>query len=393
MIHYIGCDDPQLDLFESQYAVPAGMAYNSYVIDDERVAVIDTIDQRCSGAWQQKLLAVLAGREPDWLVVQHLEPDHSANIAWLMARFPACRMVCTAKAAQMLPQFFQDDLAARVRPVKEGDELRLGQHTLRFLTAQMVHWPEVMVSYDTFTGTLFSADAFGKFGTLSADRLSPADGLPVAAPDCDWACEARRYYFNICGKYGAPVQSLLRKVGALDVRTICPLHGPVLRGDLGYYTGLYNTWSRYEPETQGVFVAYASLHGHTAAAALDLADTLREKGCKVATADLARADMAECVEDAFRYDRLCLCASSYDGGVMPAMADFLAHLKSKNFQRRRVALVENGSWAPSAARTMRKALEEMKDLDIVATVATIRTTVNAQSQAQLDAIAELLAGN
>lgn len=379
MIHSIVCDDLSLDLFESQYVVPQGMTYNSYVIDGgDALAIIDTADRRVAAYWQSRLADILDGRSPQYLLVQHLEPDHSALISWVMDQWPSCQIVCSAKAAQMMPQFVAAPLEGRVSPVKEGDTLRVGSHTLHFAMAQMVHWPEVMVTYDETTRTLFSADAFGKFGAQCHETG-------------DWACEARRYYFNICGKYGMPVQSLLKKAAQMDIATICPLHGPVLRDRLDYYTGLYDVWSRYEPETRGVFVAYASLHGNTAAAASLLADRLREAGVTVATADLARADVAECVEDAFRYDRMVLCASSYDGGVMPAMAEFLHHLQTKNFQRRRVAIVENGSWAPSAARTMRKMLDEMRGIEVLEPTVTIRTTLNDTTRTQLLQLADSVA--
>ena len=299
-IQYIGCDDTDLDLFENQYVVPEGMAYNSYLIDDDKIAVTDTVDARKSNEWQTNLKAVLNGRHPDYLVVHHLEPDHSANIGWVMETFADCKIVCSAKAAAFLPQFFGTDFAGRVLTVKEGDTLSLGTHTLQFIMAPMVHWPEVMVSYEQSEKVLFAADAFGKFGALCNETD-------------DWACEARRYYFNIAGKYGNPVQTLLKKAAALDIQTICPLHGPILKENLGYYIDLYQTWSSYQPETKGVFIAYASLHGNTAKAAEELAVMLEAKGEKVAISDLSRADIAECVEDAFRYDRMVLCASSYDG--------------------------------------------------------------------------------
>jgi len=376
-IHYIGCDDTDLDLFENQYIVPEGMAYNSYVIEDEKIAVTDTIDIRKSEEWQQKLLAVLNGRQPDYLIVHHLEPDHAANIGWFMQKFADCKIICSAKAAVFLPQFFDCNFEGRVQTVKEGETLSLGSHTLQFIMAPMVHWPEVMVSYEQSEKVLFTADAFGKFGALCNETD-------------DWACEARRYYFNICGKYGGPVQTLLKKAAALDIQTICPLHGPVLKENLDYYIGLYQTWSTYQPETKGVFVAYASLHGNTAKAAEELAAMLEAKGEKVAVSDLSRADVAECVEDAFRYDRMVLCASSYDGGVMPLMRDFLCHLSDKAYQKRTVAMVENGSWAPSAARTMRAMLEAMKDVTIIDKVVTIKSTLKDDSRAALQELADAL---
>lgn len=376
-IHYIGCDDTDLDLFENQYIVPEGMAYNSYLIEDEKIAITDTVDARKSDEWRKNLQAALNGRQPDYLVVHHLEPDHSANISWVMDTFAGCRIVCSAKAAAFLPQFFGTDFAGRVDIVKEGDTLSLGAHTLQFIMAPMIHWPEVMVSYEQSEKVLFAADAFGKFGALCNETD-------------DWACEARRYYFNIVGKYGNPVQTLLKKAAALDIQTICPLHGPILKENLGYYIGLYQTWSAYQPETNGVFIAYASLHGNTAKAAEELAAMLEAKGEKVAISDLSRADIAECVEDAFRYDRMVLCASSYDGGVMPLMRDFICHLADKTYQKRTVALVENGTWAPSAARTMRALLEPLKEITILEQTVTIKTTLNDDSRAALKQLAAAL---
>ncbi len=360
-IKYIGVDHIGLDLFENQYIVPNGMAYNSYVIDDEKIAILDTVDARMAGEWWENLYDALGGRAPSYLIVHHAEPDHASLIAEAMAKYPSMQIVASAKALQMLPQFFEGvDYASRSVAVKEGDTLSLGKHTLQFMLAPMVHWPEVMVTFDTAEKVLFSADAFGKFGALSIDE--------------EWACEARRYYFNICGKYGAQVQALLKKVAALPVEIICPLHGPVLKENLGYYVGLYDTWSKYEPETEGVFVAYASIHGGTAAAADRIAQMLADAGApKVAVTDLSRCDIAEAVEDAFRYSHIVLCASSYDAGLFPPMEDFLHHLKSKNFQRRKVALLENGSWAPSAGRVMRALLGEMKAIDIVEPMVTIRS--------------------
>lgn len=376
-IHYIGCDDTDLDLFENQYIVPEGMAYNSYLVEDEKIAVTDTVDARKSDEWRKNLQAALNGRQPDYLVVHHLEPDHSANISWVMDTFAGCRIVCSAKAAAFLPQFFGTDFAGRVDIVKEGDTLSLGAHTLQFIMAPMIHWPEVMVSYEQSEKVLFAADAFGKFGALCNETD-------------DWACEARRYYFNIVGKYGNPVQTLLKKAAALDIQTICPLHGPILKENLGYYIGLYQTWSAYQPETKGVFIAYASLHGNTAKAAEELAAMLEAKGEKVAISDLSRADIAECVEDAFRYDRMVLCASSYDGGVMPLMRDFICHLTDKTYQKRTVALVENGTWAPSAARTMRALLEPLKEITILEQTVTIKTTLNDDSRTALKQLAAAL---
>ena len=360
-IKYVGVDDLDIDLFESQYVVPAGMSYNSYVILDEKVAIMDTVDARKGAEWWANVESVLDGRTPDYLVVQHLEPDHAALIHEVLERFPQAKVVATAKAVQMMPQFFATmDFNGRTIAVKEGDTLSLGRHTLQFFVAPMVHWPEVMVSYEQSEKVLFAADAFGKFGALCNGGA--------------WDCEARRYYINICGKYGAQVQALLKKAATLDIKTICPLHGPVLTENLGHYIGLYDIWSRYEPETEGVLVAYASIHGGTAVAANCLAGILREKGApKVVVADLSRCDMAEAVEDAFRYSHMVVCAASYDADVFPPMHDFLHHLKMKNYQNRKVAIVENGSWAPTAGRVMRAMLEGMKNLEIVEPVVTIRS--------------------
>lgn len=360
-IKYVGVDDLDIDLFESQYVVPEGMAYNSYIILDEKVAIMDTVDARKSAEWWANVVAVLDGRTPDYLVVQHLEPDHAALIHEVLDRYPLVKVVATAKAVQMMPQFFDSvDFEGRTIAVKEGDTLSLGSHTLQFFVAPMVHWPEVMVSYEQSEKVLFAADAFGKFGALCNGGA--------------WDCEARRYFINICGKYGAQVQTLLKKAATLDIKTICPLHGPVLTENLGHYIGLYDIWSKYEPENEGVLVAYASIHGGTAVAANRLADILREKGApKVVVADLSRCDMAEAVEDAFRYSHMVVCAASYDADVFPPMHDFLHHLKLKNYQNRKVAIVENGSWAPTAGRVMRAMLEGLKNVAIVAPVVTIRS--------------------
>ena len=360
-IRYVGVDDLDIDLFESQYAVPEGMSYNSYVILDEKVAIMDTVDARKGAEWWANVETVLAGRIPDYLVVQHLEPDHAALIHEVLDRYPLVKVVATAKAVQMMPQFFENvDFEGRTIAVKEGDTLSLGNHTLQFFVAPMVHWPEVMVSYEQSEKVLFAADAFGKFGALCNEGA--------------WDCEARRYFINICGKYGAQVQALLKKAATLDIKTICPLHGPVLTENLGHYIGLYDIWSRYEPENEGVLVAYASIHGGTAVAANRLAGILREKGApKVVVADLSRCDMAEAVEDAFRYSHMVVCAASYDADVFPPMHDFLHHLKLKNYQNRRVAIVENGSWAPTAGRVMRAMLDGMKNIEIVEPMVTIRS--------------------
>ncbi|MBR4056362.1 MAG: FprA family A-type flavoprotein [Rikenellaceae bacterium] len=377
-IKYIGVDDLDLDLFESQYIIPNGISYNSYLILDEKVAVMDTVDSRKYGEWRENLRSALDGRTPDYLIVHHMEPDHVGDIVALMDDYPEMMIVASARAVQMLPQFFEGvDFTPRTIAVKEGDTLSLGAHTLHFMMAPMVHWPEVMVSYDELSKVVFSADAFGKFGALSHDE--------------EWACEARRYYFNICGKYGVPVQALLKKLAALDVEEICPLHGPILTENLGYYIGLYDTWSKYEPETEGVFIAFASIHGGTAAAAKKLAEILRAKGApKVSVADLSRDDMAEAVEDAFRMSKLVVAASSYDSGVFPPMYDFLHHLQIKSFQKRRVAIVENGSWAPSAGRVMRAMLGEMKELEIVEPMVTIRSRMKSTDLPAMEALADAL---
>ena len=378
-IKYIGVDDTTLDLFESQYIVPNGVSYNSYVILDEKVAVMDTVDARKTDEWFSNLTNTLNGRTVDYIVISHLEPDHAANIQMLAEKYPQAKLVLSAKAKAMLPQFFDiADLDSRCMAVAEGEELSLGSHTLKFFMAPMVHWPEVMVEYETTEKVLFSADGFGKFGALSADE--------------DWACEARRYYFNIVGKYGAPVQALLKKAAGLDIQTICPLHGPVLKENLGYYIGLYDTWSSYKPEDKGVLVAYASIHGNTAKAAQKFAEMLRAKGVeKVSVMDLSRDDMAEVVEDAFRYDRMVLAAASYDGGVFPCMQDFLHHLQSKAFQNRTVGIIENGTWGPTAGRTMKGILETMKNITIVEPMVTIRSTMKESDLPAMEALADVIA--
>ena len=380
-IKYIGVDDLDLDLFESQYIVPNGISYNSYLIEDEKLAVMDTVDLRKSEDWWRNLQGALNGRTPDYLVVQHMEPDHAGNIARAMEMYPNMVIVASDRAIKMLPQFFEGvDFEGKTLAVKEGDTLCLGKHTLQFIMAPMVHWPEVMVTFDQTDKVLFSADAFGKFGALAHNE--------------EWACEARRYYFNICGKYGVQVQALLKKVAALPVETICPLHGPVLSEDLGYYVGLYDTWSKYEVETDGVFIAFASIHGGTAEAARKLADILREKGAKkVSVADLSRDDMAEAVEDAFRMGRLVVAAASYDASVFPPMYDFLHHLQLKGYQKRRVGVVENGSWAPCAGRIMTGMLEQMKDIEIVQPMVTIRSRMKQADIPALEALADEMLKN
>lgn len=374
---YIGVDDKTIDLFESQYVVPNGVSYNSYVILDEKIAVMDTVDNRATDAFFKNLEEALNGRTPDYLVVHHMEPDHAANIQRAMEKYPQMKVVGNAKTFAMMTQFFDVDMQKRAVTVKEGDKLNLGSHELTFYMAPMVHWPEVMVSYESKEKILFSADGFGKFGALDTQE--------------DWACEARRYYFNIVGKYGAQVQALLKKAAGLDIQIICPLHGPVLKDNLSYYIGLYDTWSRYEPESKGIVIAFASIHGHTRYAAEQLAKMLEQKGePKVVLTDLTRCDPAEALEDAFRYDRLVLASATYDAGLFPCMEDFLSHLKAKNYQKRKVALIENGSWAPMAGKLMRAALESMKDITIVEPTVTIRSAVKESTLKELDALADAM---
>lgn len=378
-IKYIGVDDTTLDLFESQYAVPDGVSYNSYVILDDKTAIMDTVDKRGMKEWENNLLNALDGRNADYVIVQHMEPDHAGSLARLIELFPEIIVVGNAKTFVMINQFFENINIKNSLTVKEGDTLNLGSHTLTFVMAPMVHWPEVMVTYESSEKVLFSADGFGKFGALSLTE------------NADWACEARRYYFNIVGKYGAPVQTLLKKASALDIKTICPLHGPVLSDNLGYYLDLYNTWSSYQPESKGVFIAYASIHGNTAYAAEQFAEMLRNKGVdNVVITDLSRCDIAEAVEDAFRYDRMVLAAASYDAGVFPIMQDFLHHLQAKAFQNRTVGLIENGSWAPTAAKTMRNILETMKNITIVEPVVTIKSVLKETDIPALDQLADAL---
>lgn len=378
-IKYIGVDDREIDLFESQYVVPDGVTYNSYLIMDEKVALMDTVDVRGMGEWEQNLQAALGGRKVDYLIISHLEPDHAGSIGRLIELFPDVILVGNAKTFQMLPQFFDVALDDSSIEVKEGDSLSLGSHTLNFYMAPMVHWPEVMVTYESSEKVLFSADGFGKFGAMDAED------------DEGWACEARRYYFNIVGRYGTSVQALLKKAAKLDVAMICPLHGPILKENLGYYIGLYDTWSSYKPENTGVLVAYASIHGNTAKAAEKLAEMLREKGVeKVVVSDLARDDMAEVIEDAFRYDRMVLAAASYDGGVFPCMQDFLHHLQSKGYQKRTVGLLENGSWGPTAGRTMKAILESLRNISIVEPIVTIKSTLKEENMADMEALADAI---
>ena len=378
-VRYIGADDTTLDLFEGQYPIPNGVSYNSYVILDEKVAVMDTVDRRATEKWLENLERELGGRRPDYLVIHHLEPDHAANIGELARRYPEMALVGNAKTFSMLPQYFPADYTGRTITVKEGDTLSLGRHTLTFVMAPMVHWPEVMVSYESSEKLLFSADGFGKFGALSVRE--------------DWLCEARRYYFNIVGKYGAQVQALLKKAAGLDIRAICPLHGPVLRENLDFYIGKYDLWSRYQPEDEGVLVAYASIHGNTAGAAQQMKAILERLGCpKVVLMDLTRCDQSEAVEDAFRYGKLVAMSASYDGGLFPAMDQFLCHLRDKTYRGRTVALVENGSWAPSAAKHMRAFFENMKDIAICPTVHTIRGAVKDSDLGGLEQAAREVLG-
>ena len=382
-IRYMGVDDTDIDLFESQYIVPDGVSYNSYLIMDDKTVIMDTVDARKTAEWEKKLLETLDGRKPDYLVVSHMEPDHAGSLARAIELFPDVTLVGNAKTFVFMTQFIGEAVEKLHKlVVKEGDELSLGKHVLTFYMAPMVHWPEVMVTYDKTDKVLFSADGFGKFGALELTE------------DKDWACEARRYYFNIVGKYGAPVQTLLKKAATLDIEKICPLHGPVLTENLGYYIGLYDTWSKYEPEDEGVLVAYASIHGNTAKAAEKIGELLKNAGVKrVVVSDLSRADMAEVIEDAFRYDRMVLCAASYDGGVFPCMQDFLNHLQTKAYQNRKVALVENGTWAPSAAKVMKGMLESMKNVTILEPVVTIRSAMKETDMDAIDALVKSVAEN
>ncbi len=376
-IKYVGVNDHEIDLFEGQYIVENGMAYNSYVILDDKTTVMDTVDANFKEEWLKNLASALSGKTPDYLIVQHMEPDHSANIAAFMETYPSAKIVASAKAFTMIKQFFGTDYPDRQMVVKEGDTLSLGKHELSFVAAPMVHWPEVIVTYDAHDKVLFSADGFGKFGALDVEE--------------DWACEARRYYIGIVGKYGAQVQTLLKKASALDIQTICPLHGPILTENLDYYLGLYNTWSSYAVETEGVVIAYTSVYGNTKKAAELLAETLEALGCpKVAISDLARCDMAEAVEDAFRYGKLVLASPTYNGDVFPFMREFIHNLTERNYQKRTVALIENGSWAPTAVKTMQKMLEGCKDLTFANTNVKIMSALNDDSIAQIKALAKEL---
>ena len=376
-IIYVGADDTTLDLFESQYVIPEGVSYNSYVILDDEITIMDTVDKRATEEWFANVEKALGDKKPSYLVVSHLEPDHAANIQKAAEKYPDMKIIGNAKTFSMMPQFFEMDLTDRSVVVKEGDTISIGTHTLQFLMAPMVHWPEVMVTYEQSEKILFSADGFGKFGALSLTENE------------DWACEARRYYFNIVGKYGAQVQALLKKAATLDIAMICPLHGPILKEDLGYYIDKYNTWSSYEPEDKGVLVAYASIHGNTAEAAKKLGTILEQKGAeKVIVSDLSREDMAEIIEDAFRYDKIIVAAATYDGGLFPVMEDFLSHLKSKNFQKRVVGIMENGSWAPMAGKQMRAVFEGMKEITICDQVVTIKSTMKDSTITDMEKLAD-----
>lgn len=377
-IVYVGVDDKTIDLFESQYVVPNGVSYNSYVIFDDKITIMDTVDKRGTDAWLQNLKAALGNKKPYYLVVSHLEPDHAGNVQTLIDLYPEMKIIGNPKTFTMIGQFFDTILSEeRKVTVKEGDTVSLGSHTLQFFMAPMVHWPEVMVTYEQSERVLFSADGFGKFGALDTEE--------------DWTCEARRYYINIVGKYGAQVQSLLKKAATLDIRTICPLHGPILKENLGFYIDKYLTWSSYEPEDEGVVIACASIHGNTMKAARKLAEILEQKGAKKVTLfDLARDDMAEVIEDSYRYDTLVLAAASYDGGVFPCMEDFLHHLRSKNFQKRRVAYIQNGTWAPSAGKVMRSIVAEMKNITEIEPTVTIKSAMKDSTVAELEALADAI---
>ena len=377
-IYYIGVDDKKIDLFEGQYVVPNGISYNSYVIMDEKIAIMDTVDIHKSEEWLSNLSSVLKDNIPDYLVVLHMEPDHAGSIAKLIEKYPTIQIVSNQKAFQMMEQFFEGlDVQGRAHFIKEGDDLSLGEHSLTFVTAPMVHWPEVMVAYENSQKILFSADAFGKFGALDTDE--------------EWDCEARRYYINIVGKYGAPVQTLLKKASALDIQKIFPLHGPMLESNLAYYINKYNIWSSYQSEDEGVFIAYTSIYGNTKEAALKLKDILLQKGAKkVAIADLARDDMAECVEDAFRYSHLVLASPTYDGDVFPYMATFMHHLKSKNFQNKTVGFIENGTWAPMAASVMMKEMASLKNMKLIEEKVSIKSALKKEDVAALESLAEAL---
>lgn len=375
-IKFIGVNDYDIRLFESQYVVPNGMSYNSYLIDDEKIVIMDTVDKRATDEWVKNLERELNGRNPDYLVISHLEPDHAYNIKLVADKYPNMKLIGNAMTFKLLPQFFDiEELEGRKVIVKEGEELNIGKHTLQFFMAPMVHWPEVMVTYDKLDKVLFSADGFGKFGTIDTDE--------------DWACEARRYYFNIVGKYGAQVQALLKKAATLDIQTICPLHGPILKENLGYYIGKYDVWSSYTPEDDGVLVAYASIHGNTEDAAKKMAEILEQKGAKkVVLSNLVTDDMAEIIEDAFRYDKVILAAASYNGEVFPPMEQFLSHLRGKNYQNRKIGLIENGTWAPSAAKCMKEFIDGMKDITLCEKKVTIKSVMNKENIAEMEELAD-----
>lgn len=378
-IRYVGVNDKDIDLFESQYIVPNGVSYNSYVIVDDKIAVMDTVDARKTDEWLGNLELELGGKSPDYLVISHLEPDHSGSIQAVTEKYPEMKLVSNSKVFNMLPQFFELDIEEKKVVVAEGDTLELGSHTLTFVMAPMVHWPEVMVEYESSEKVLFSADAFGKFGTLDTDE--------------DWACEARRYYFNIVGKYGAQAAALLNKAAGLEIEKICPLHGPILQENLEYYIGKYKVWSSYEAEDDGVLVAFGSIHGNTGKAAKKLGEILEAKGAKkVVVSDLSREDMAEVIEDAFRYDKLVLACATYDGGLFPVMQDFLYHLGHKNFQNKKVAFMENGSWGPMANKKMQEAVEGMKKMTLCENMVTIKSVMKESDLAQMEALAEELLG-
>lgn len=399
-IHYLGVNDYQTDLFESLYRIPNGISYNSYMISDEKTAVFDSVDAKFCDQWLTNIERTLDGRKPDYLIIQHMEPDHSAGIARFMEIYPETCVVSSAPSFTMMKQYFGNGYDNQKLIAKEGDTLALGKHTLRFFAAPMVHWPEVIVTYDEYEKVLFSADAFGKFGALGADADGPGalDADAFDAPGAldageDWACEARRYYFGIVGKFGVQVQGLLGKLSGLEINTICPLHGPVLSENIPYYIGLYDTWSKYEPETEGVFIAYTSVYGNTKKAALLLAEKLTAAGCpKVAISDLAREDMAECVEDAFRYSKMVLATTTYNGGVFPFMREFLEHLAEKNYQNRTVALMDNGTWNPAAAKAMKALLTNCKNITFAENEVHIRSALNEDNMHQLDALATELSG-
>jgi flavorubredoxin len=375
-VKYIGCDDHDIDLFESQYDVPNGVSYNSYLILDKKIAIMDTVDSRATEQWFENLERELAGRTPDYLIVSHMEPDHASNIQKVCEAYPEMQVVANAKTFAMIPQFFSIDLTNRKVTVKEGDTLELGEHVLTFVMAPMVHWPEVMVEYESTEKILFSADGFGKFGTLDTDE--------------PWDCEARRYYINIVGKYGTSVQALLKKAATLDVKTICPLHGPILTEDLGHYIEKYDIWSSYRPENEGVTIAYASIHGNTAIAAKKMGEILEAKGQKVSMFDLSRDDMAEAIEDSFRYDKLILAAPTYDAALFPCMEDFLYHLKIKNYQKRTIGIIENGTWAPMAGKLMKAYVEQFKDCTLVEPIVTIKSTMNEDTVKVMEELADTM---